>query len=32
MADFHQNGFVATLHNLRTTDTATLTRELEVFA
>ncbi|WP_424932382.1 glycosyl transferase [Amaricoccus macauensis] len=32
MADFHQNGFVATLHNLRSTDTAKLTAELDGFA
>ncbi len=31
MADYHQNGFVATLHNLRTTDTAKLTADLEGF-
>ncbi|RYH07399.1 glycosyl transferase [Tropicimonas sp. IMCC6043] len=28
MADFHQNGNIATLHNLRTTTTEALTREL----
>ncbi len=31
MADFHQNGNVATLHNLRTTTTKTLSHELESF-
>ncbi|WP_163849618.1 glycosyl transferase [Pseudooceanicola aestuarii] len=32
MADFHQNGNIATLHNLRTTSTEALTRELTNFA
>lgn len=32
MADFHQNGHIATLHNLRTTDTQTLEKELEVIS
>jgi glucosyl-3-phosphoglycerate synthase len=32
MADFHQNGHVATLHNLRSKDAAALERELEGFA
>lgn len=32
MADFHQNGNIATLHNLRTNDAAALSRELETFA
>ncbi|MEM8572016.1 MAG: glycosyl transferase [Pseudomonadota bacterium] len=32
MADYQQNGFVATLHNLRNTDTAKLTADLEGFA
>ncbi|MGH1356760.1 MAG: glycosyl transferase [Thalassovita sp.] len=32
MADFHQNGNIATLHNLRANDSAALTRELETFA
>ncbi|MCB1353558.1 MAG: glycosyl transferase [Rhodobacteraceae bacterium] len=32
MADFHQNGFVATLHNLRATDPEMLTAQLEGFA
>ena len=32
MADFHQNGNVATLHNLRTTTPEALARELETYA
>ena len=32
MVDFHQNGHIATLHNLRTRSLADLTHELEVFA
>ena len=32
MVDFHQNGNIATLHNLRTRSLADLTQELEVFA
>ena len=32
MADFHQNGHVATLHNLRSTKPGTLERELEVLS
>ena len=32
MSDFHQNGNVATLHNLRTQSVAELTYELETFA
>ena len=32
MADFHQNGHVATLHNLRADNTGTLERELEVLS
>lgn len=32
MADFHQNGNVATLHNLRTTSPEALSRELESFS
>ena len=32
MADFHQNGNVATLHNLRTTTAEALARELETYA
>lgn len=32
MADFHQNGNVATLHNLRTQSQAEMAYELEVFA
>ncbi|MBY6089250.1 glycosyl transferase [Maritimibacter alkaliphilus] len=32
MADFHQNGNIATIHNLRTRSTADMTRELETFA
>ncbi|MDF1671109.1 MAG: glycosyl transferase [Roseovarius sp.] len=32
MADFHQNGNITTLHNLRTRSLDELTRELEVFA
>ncbi|KCV82831.1 hypothetical protein ATO10_04457 [Actibacterium atlanticum] len=32
MADFHQNGNLATLHNLRTTTPEALSRELESFA
>lgn len=32
MADFHQNGSVATLHNLRTRSAADLERELEVLS
>ncbi|WP_109468558.1 glycosyltransferase family protein [Albibacillus kandeliae] len=32
MADFHQNGNIATLHNLRTQSLAEMTYELEVFA
>ena len=32
MADFHQNGNVATLHNLRTRDAASLTHELLTFS
>ena len=31
MADFHQSGSIATLHNLRTTSTEAMTRELEIF-
>lgn len=31
MADFHQSGSIATLHNLRTTTTEAMSRELEVF-
>jgi glucosyl-3-phosphoglycerate synthase len=31
VADYHQNGFVATLHNLRTTDMAKLEAELDGF-
>lgn len=32
MADFHQNGNIATLHNLRTQSLAEMTYELETFA
>ncbi len=32
MADFHQNGNIATLHNLRTRSVGELTSELETFA
>jgi len=32
MADFHQNGNIVTLHNLRTQSTAELSYELETFA
>jgi len=32
MVDFHQNGNIATLHNLRTRDLADMTYELETFA
>jgi glucosyl-3-phosphoglycerate synthase len=32
VADFHQNGNIATLHNLRANDGAALTRELETFS
>ncbi|MFD0981794.1 glycosyl transferase [Tropicimonas aquimaris] len=32
MADFHQNGNIATLHNLRSTSTEALTAELSTFA
>jgi glucosyl-3-phosphoglycerate synthase len=32
LADFHQNGNVATLHNLRTTTPEALARELETYA
>jgi len=32
MADFHQNGNIATLHNLRTRSQAEMTYELETFA
>lgn len=32
MADFHQNGNIATLHNLRTRSLADMTYELETFA
>ena len=32
MADFHQNGNIATLHNLRTRSLAEMTYELETFA
>ncbi|GGL94332.1 glycosyl transferase [Pseudooceanicola nanhaiensis] len=32
MADFHQNGNIATIHNLRTTTDEDLTRELVTFA
>jgi glucosyl-3-phosphoglycerate synthase len=32
MADFHQNGSLATLHDLRTRDAAAITREVETFA
>lgn len=32
MVDFHQNGNIATLHNLRTRDHADMTYELETFA
>lgn len=32
MADFHQNGNIATLHNLRSTTVETLTHELSSFA
>jgi len=32
MADFHQNGTVATLHDLRIADPVWLQRELEVIA
>ncbi|SIO06125.1 glycosyl transferase [Vannielia litorea] len=32
MADFHQSGSVATLHNLRTLDPAAMARELETIA
>lgn len=32
MVDFHQNGNIATLHNLRTRSLADLTHELEIFA
>jgi len=32
LVDFHQNGNIATLHNLRTRTLADLTHELEVFA
>ncbi|OWU84456.1 glycosyl transferase [Oceanicola sp. 22II-s10i] len=32
MADFHQNGNIATIHNLRTTTNEDLTRELVTFA
>ena len=32
MADFHQNGNIATLHNLRTRDLDDLTYELSAFA
>ncbi|MEX5727357.1 glucosyl-3-phosphoglycerate synthase [Rhodovulum iodosum] len=32
MADFHQNGNVATLHNLRSSDAETLSRELTTFS
>lgn len=32
MVDFHQNGNIATLHNLRTRSLEDLTHELEVFA
>ncbi|MGR3323366.1 MAG: glycosyl transferase [Pseudooceanicola sp.] len=32
MADFHQNGNIATIHNLRTTTDADLTRELVTFS
>ncbi|PRY23118.1 glucosyl-3-phosphoglycerate synthase [Aliiruegeria haliotis] len=32
MADFHQNGNIATMHNLRSANTEALTRELSTFA
>jgi glucosyl-3-phosphoglycerate synthase len=32
LADFHQNGNIATLHNLRANDSGALSRELETFA
>ena len=32
MADFHQNGNITTLHNLRTRSLDELTYELEIFA
>ncbi|MDP5334025.1 MAG: glycosyl transferase, partial [Paracoccaceae bacterium] len=32
MVDFHQNGNIATLHNLRTRDLSDMTYELETFA
>ncbi|MEO1380765.1 MAG: glycosyl transferase, partial [Pseudomonadota bacterium] len=32
MADFHQNGYVATLHNLRTRSDEELERELDAIA
>lgn len=32
MVDFHQNGNISTLHNLRTRSTKDLTRELEAFS
>ena len=32
MADFHQNGNIATLHNLRTRSCDEMTYELETFA
>ena len=32
MADFHQNGNITTLHNLRNRPAADLTREIAVFA
>ncbi|MDP5347293.1 MAG: glycosyl transferase, partial [Paracoccaceae bacterium] len=32
MVDFHQNGNIATLHNLRTRDLSDMTYALETFA
>jgi len=32
LADFHQNGNIATLHNLRTRDTEQMEQELELYA